>query len=229
MNLHIKEFSKRARGYQRHNYLQKEIAKRVVSKVKNRPKNILDLGCGGGEIFKNIDWEFDNFIAVDFAINMCKLHPKNSNITIINSNFDDETLFDELKSYKIDTIISSSAFQWSKDLNKLAYNISKITNNIYLSIFTNKTFKTINKTANLTSILPSNQKVIDIFKKRFKIDYKIESYKLYFDDKLSIFRYIKESGVSGGVQRLNFLETKKLIKNYPLNFLEFEVVYLFSK
>ena len=58
------------------------------------------------------------------------------------------------------------------------------------------------------------------------LEYKIESYKLHFDDKLSIFRYIKESGVSGGVKRLKFLETKELIKNYPLEFLEFEVIYL---
>jgi len=46
-----------------------------------------------------------------------------------------------------------------------------------------------------------------------------------------MLRYIKKSGVSGGRNLLTYKQTKKLMDEYPLNYLEFEVVYInsFSK
>ena len=57
----------------------------------------------------------------------------------------------------------------------------------------------------------------------------MKNYKLNFEDNLSLFRYIKKSGVSGGEKRLNYSETKALLKNYPHKFLEFEVIFLWGK
>jgi len=41
-----------------------------------------------------------------------------------------------------------------------------------------------------------------------------------------MFRYIKKSGVSGGEKQLNYQQMKRLMENYPLNYLEFEVLFV---
>jgi malonyl-CoA O-methyltransferase len=51
-------------------------------------------------------------------------------------------------------------------------------------------------------------------------------YKLEFDSVREMFRYIKRSGVSGNRNLLGFKEMKKLMNEYPLNYLEFEVVFI---
>jgi malonyl-CoA O-methyltransferase len=43
-----------------------------------------------------------------------------------------------------------------------------------------------------------------------------------------MLRYIKKSGVSGGQKKLSLKEIRKLLKNYPLNYLEFESITLKS-
>jgi malonyl-CoA O-methyltransferase len=52
---------------------------------------------------------------------------------------------------------------------------------------------------------------------------------LEFEDNISKFRYIKKSGVSSGKRELGYKETKELIRNYPLNYLEFEVLFVWGK
>jgi malonyl-CoA O-methyltransferase len=44
-----------------------------------------------------------------------------------------------------------------------------------------------------------------------------------------MFNYIKKSGVSGGEKQLTYKQTKQLMKNYPLNYLEFEVLFVKAK
>jgi malonyl-CoA O-methyltransferase len=51
-------------------------------------------------------------------------------------------------------------------------------------------------------------------------------YKLYFDTTYDMLRYIKRSGTSGGERHLGYREVKRLIYNYPLNYLEFEVIFV---
>jgi malonyl-CoA O-methyltransferase len=41
-----------------------------------------------------------------------------------------------------------------------------------------------------------------------------------------MFKYIKKSGVSGGEKRLGYKEMKVLMELYPLNYLEFEVLFV---
>ena len=221
-----KEFSKNASSYNEYNIIQKEVAKKVVSLVENSPKKVLDLGCGSGEIYKLIDWDIDEFIAVDISYEMCKLHPKNSKINVINANYEDDNLFKKLKQKKFDIVISSSSLQWCSNLDDIVKKISLLSDNCVVSIFCDKTFKTIYELSTLKSFLPSSDEVLKIFKKYFTVDYSIENYKLFFPDNISKFRYIKKSGVSGGKRRLGFKQTKDLIKNYPLDYLEFEVIFI---
>ena len=50
-------------------------------------------------------------------------------------------------------------------------------------------------------------------------------YKLEFGNKKDLFDYIKKSGVSGK-KSLSFSDSKKLYKEYDLNYLEFEVIFV---
>jgi malonyl-CoA O-methyltransferase len=116
--------------------------------------------------------------------------------------------------------------QWCSDIEKVVRNISHLSENCAVTIFCNKTFKTIYDMTTLKSFLPDFKGVVQIFQKYFDIQYEVENYKLYFPDNISKFRYMKRSGVSGGKRQLRYKETKELIENYPLDYLEFEVLYI---
>ena len=221
-----KEFSKNALSYNEYNIIQQEVAKKVISLIDFKPQNILDLGCGSGEIYKLIEWDFKSFTAVDISKKMCDLHPKESYIEVINANYEDDELYEMLKCKYFDMVISSSSLQWCSNLDEMAKKISKLSKNCTISLFCDGTFKAIYQTSGLKSFLPNRKEVIRIFEKYFEIEFSIERYKLFFKDNISKFRYIKKSGVSGGKRRLDFKKTKELIKNYPLDYLEFEVIYI---
>lgn len=227
---HIKEFSRHANSYDSHTVIQKEVATHLTCKIKNNPKKVLDLGCGSGAIHRNMKPNYELFIGVDNSANMCELHPKGENTIILNQSFESEEFFKYIKVYApLDLIVSSSALQWSKNLNNVIKSCKTISDNILFSIFTKGTFKSIYEMTQRESFLPSVEEVVAIVSKYYDIDYEVKKYKLEFDDNISKFRYIKRSGVSGGKKELTLIQTKELIKNYPYSFLEFEVVFISSK
>jgi malonyl-CoA O-methyltransferase len=220
---HTDEFSKRATSYKEHNIIQKKVVKKLVENIHSKPKNILDLGCGSGAVYNLLSWDIEKFTGVDKATNMCKLHPTDCKIELLNQDFEN------LEFGKYDLVISSSALQWAKNLDKVFKNIANSTDEIAFSIFCDGTFKTIYEVANLKSFLPNSHELIQLLNKYFEFSHEIVNYKLDFKDNISKFRYIKNSGVSGGERKLSFKDTKKLIENYPHGYLEFEVMFVFGK
>jgi len=223
------EFSKYASHYGNHNVIQERVASKLVELVKGKPKYILDLGCGNGAICKKIDWDYKHFTGVDFAPGMLELHPKSKKIESIYGDFNDDTLFENLLTYKYDFVFSASALQWSENLEKSFKHIQEFSAPIALAIFTSNTFKTINETADLKPMLRSSQEIEKLQKKYFNAAFELVEYKLEFESTREMFRYIKQSGVSGSRKVLNYKETKKLMREYPLNYLEFEVAFIISK
>lgn len=223
-----KEFSRNAQNYEKYNIIQKEVAKKLLDLVKKEtPKSMLDLGCGSGEIYKLIDWDVEKFVAVDISEEMCKIHPKDDIVKVICQNYEDNELFlSKLKVERFDAIISSSSLQWCRDLDSLLKRLTKLSDRVYFSIFCDKTFDAIYKITKLENFLPNYKNITETVSKYYKVEYKREFYKLYFEDNISKFRYIKKSGVSGGKRQLSYQETKRLIDEYPLDFLEFEVLYV---
>ena len=65
----------------------------------------------------------------------------------------------------------------------------------------------------------------DAFSSYFLCEFETIFYKLEFDNKKELFDYIKKSGVSGKSE-LTFEKAKKLYKEYNLNYLEFEVIFV---
>ena len=222
------EFSKYASNYNIHNVIQDKVASKLISLVNSNPKNILDLGCGNGAICKKVDWEYTHFLGVDFAPGMLELHPKSDNIESLYGDFNDEGLFEKLSTYQFDYIISASALQWSQNLEKTMMHIKSLDSPIALAIFTSNTFKTLNKTASLEPMLKSADEIYKLQKQIFNAKFEIVNYQLDFDSTRDMFRYIKKSGISGSRRVLDYKQTKKLMNEYPLSYLEFEVVFIYS-
>jgi len=223
-----KEFSKYAQSYKTYNIIQNKVVKKLLSTVHSKPKKILDLGCGSGAVVKNIDWDFEHFVGVDFAPMMLELHPKSNSIVCINGNFDDPKLFHILSRYEFDYIISSSALQWADKLDEVFFYIKSMNIPFSFAIFTSGTFQTLNKTANLPPLLRSADELRKLSQQYFDCEPELIQYSLEFDNVRDMFQYIKKSGVSGSRRVLSYKETKRLMQEYPSNTLEFEVAFIGS-
>ena len=222
------EFSKYALEYNSYNVIQKKVIEKLLSHVKHKPKNILDLGCGSGNLCRAIDWDYEHFTGADFAEGMLKLHPRSPKIELIYADFNDDALFKSKLTYIYDFIFSASALQWADDLQRVFDNIKRLNAPVALAIFTSNTFKTINKTASIGSILRSADEVRELAKRYFDAKSEVVNYRLEFESTRDMFRYIKKSGVSGSRKILNYKESKKLLREYPLSYLEFEVTFIYS-
>lgn len=220
-----KEFSKYANQYNSYNIIQQLVAKALVRDIKNKPKNILELGCGSGQIYKNISWNVDSYTAIDFSKEMCDLHPKDKNTTVSCYSFDSEDFLNFIENKEFDLVISSSALQWSKDLKKIIKALSYVSNEINAVLFTSNTFKTIQNITAKESPILDIKSIKESFSLYYDCSFEIYSYNLEFTNKRELFDYIKKSGISGE-SNLSFKEAKHLFKTYSLNYLEFEVVFI---
>jgi len=220
------QFSKYANQYKNHNIIQQIVAKSLVRELKTKPKKILELGCGSGQVYNHIDWDVDYYKAIDFSSSMCELHPKADNIEVKCYDFDTEEFLNEIKDNDYDIVLSSSALQWSKDLSKIVKYLSYITNEINAVLFTSNTFKTIQNISETNSPILDENSIKEAFSKYFDCEFETIEYKLEFDNKKDLFDYIKNSGVSGGSATLDYKMAKKLFKEYKLNYLEFEVIFV---
>ena len=221
------EFSKYATHYNSYNVIQQKVADKLLSFVTSEPKNILDLGCGSGTLAKKITWKYEKLIAVDFAPRMLELHPKSKNIETIYGNFNDANLFELLKEYKFDYILSASSLQWANDMEKTFQQLQALEVPLALAVFTANTFKTLHVTAGLEPLLIDTCKLSQLQKKYFNAHFEVVQYKLAFHNVREMFRYIKKSGVSGSRNVLSYKEMKRVMHEYPLDYLEFEVAFIY--
>jgi len=223
-----KEFSKNAQSYLDHNTIQNRVASELIASLPSQPKRIIDLGCGNGGLFKQIDWELEHFIGVDFASQMLELHPKTAITECIFGNFNNPQLYEHLYSLQMEHLFSASALQWAEDLDKVFTFITALDIPVSLAIFTSGTFTTLNKTAGLAPLLRSSTEVQTLVEKHFNAKFEVKTYQLKFNNTREMFRYIKKSGVSGSRRVLDYKQTKQLMQAYPLDYLEFEVVFIYS-
>jgi len=226
-----KQFSKYANQYNNHNIIQQIVAKSIVRDIKSQPKRILELGCGSGQIYKNITWDIDYYKAIDFSDSMCELHPKAPNVKVECHDFDNSSFHESIKDEKFDLVISASALQWSKDLGKIVKRLTTITSEINAVLFTSNTFKTIQNITNTKSPILSLTEIKEAFSLHCDCEFEVYNYNLEFDNKKELFDYIKKSGVSGANSKLSYRDSKLLLQKYDLNYLEFEVIFVkaFSK
>jgi malonyl-CoA O-methyltransferase len=229
----IEEFSRYAHEYNTYNVIQAEVATTLVESLPSRHfSTIIDMGCGSGEIYKNLvkhAHSFDHFIALDSSQEMLEIHPSDKSIEKICADFNKSETFEQFTLPSGSLFLSSSALQWSRDLDFTLREIAKKTTDAYFTIFTSNTFQTLHQTAQITSPIYSAQKLQSTIKKYFDAAFELREYKLHFKSVREMFNYIKKSGVSGGEKQLSYKDTKALMENYPLDYLEFEVLFVKAK
>jgi malonyl-CoA O-methyltransferase len=235
-------FSKYAHQYNHYNLIQKQVLERLLDQLEplfeksSNNLSILDIGCGSGQVYTALSqrgWNCKSFIALDFSEAMCNLHPKASEVKVIQQDFDSMDLEELLKltpDNKFDLIISSSALQWSSNIDKLLQKLAQIPTFLALNIFTADTFKTLWQTNQKTSpiypkevLIPSLNCYLD------NIMIETLSYTLEFENKKTLFDYIKNSGVGTTKEPLTYKESKHLYQHYPISYLEFEILQIVTK
>lgn len=224
----VKEFSRFAHHYNTYNMIQSEVARVLVSQIPSAAA-IVDIGCGSGEVYKHLELvkhSFDEFIALDSSQEMLNMHPSSTKITKICADFNAWEI-DEILPSKLDTLlISSSALQWSKDLDFTLSILAKKFKRAHFAIFTSSTFKTLHQVAKIDSPIYAEALLKEKIQKYYKAKFETKEYRLYFENVTAMFNYIKKSGVSGGERKLSYRQTKQLMLNYPLDYLEFEVLFV---
>ncbi|WP_456449480.1 methyltransferase [Hydrogenimonas sp.] len=219
-----KEFRRFAASYGRYNLIQARVARALVSKIDRPYPIVVDLGCGSGGLFQAYEQPFTKYWAIDAAPEMLALHPSDPRVEKMVGNFDDASLFETLETLDFDLLVSSSALQWSADLDWTLERISSLKRPAAMAIFTSGTFASLRRVTGTPSPIRSARETIDLLERHFDATIDILHYRLYFRDTLSMLRYIKRSGVSGGERHLPYGAIKRVIENYRLPYLEFEVV-----
>jgi len=230
----VQEFSRFAHEYDTYNMIQAKVATALVSILpKQSYKNIIDIGCGSGEVYKNLQAqaiETERFVGLDSSSEMLTLHPENARVTTICVNFNEKDFLKEIPKFEYDLVLSSSALQWSTNLSYTLGNLSTLSPHFYGAVFTSGTFKTLHQTGNVKSPIYSVDTVQDAIKTYYSnVHFKVQHYRLEFESTRDMFKYIKQSGVSSGERKLSYKQTKELMETYPLNYLEFEVLFIDAK
>ena len=226
----IQEFSRFAHEYNTYNVIQSKVAASLVALVPpSHYDTIIDIGCGSGEVYKNIeksDCSFKHFIALDSSEEMLALHPLDRKLKTKCIDFNKPNMFEGFNLKDDSLVLSSSALQWSKDLDFTLSQIAKQASRAYFAIFTSNTFKTLHQTAQLSSPIYTDIQLKEVIEKYYDAKFELKTYQLSFDNVRDMFHYIKKSGVSGGEKQLTYREIKHLMRTYPLDYLEFEVLFV---
>lgn len=229
----VKEFSRFADEYNKYNVIQKEVAKKLCGFLEKKSYgNILDLGAGDGAVYQNLlrqNIKFKTFTALDFSKEMLRLHPTDAHVHKVCLDFNGSEFSTLFQKNQFEFLISSSALQWSRDLELVLESLSHFSDQFYFSFFTSNTFKTLHKTVDITSPIYSQDQITKALDILFAYEMEIVEYKLEFDSVHNMLRYIKKSGVSAGVEQLSYKQMKTLMRNYSLDYLEFEVMFIKAK
>jgi len=229
----VREFSRFAHEYNKHNIIQSEVAKKLVSMLdKERYDKALDIGSGSGAVYQNMIEQgifVNEFIALDFSSEMLRLHPQVDNVETVCLDFNNSSSFERFLDNEFTLLISASALQWSDNISSVLDSISRLSSEHYFAFFTSKTFSTLHRVAGIHSPIYAKESIIDALKHYEICKMEEVEYRLNFNSVHEMFRYIKRSGVSGGSGQLSYGEMKKIMKEYPLDYLEFEVLFVKAK
>jgi malonyl-CoA O-methyltransferase len=223
------EFSRYASQYNSRNIIQAKVAQKLLSLVPKRDySRVIDIGCGRGEVHRNLIDQgipFAHLTAMDISKPMLHLHPSGESIIKIEADFNSSDFIKALPYSHYDLLLSSSALQWSQALESTLAALAALCDECYFAIFTSETFRSLQLYTNTASPIYDEGILKEKIGQHFDVQFETVRYKLNFDTPYQMLRYIKESGASGGRQRLGYKELKRVIENYPYKYLEFEVLY----
>ncbi|MBH44652.1 MAG: malonyl-[acyl-carrier protein] O-methyltransferase BioC [Gammaproteobacteria bacterium] len=159
----LKSFNKRAKKYDEYSIIQREVADRLIDRIKMikiNPKKILDIGSGTGYLSNKLKIIFpqSEIICLDLSSQMLNISKKKYP-NLLHLVADAEDL--PFKDSSFDFVLSSFTFHWCKDIDKLLSTIIKILNEKGLLIFTTVGPDTLIELNNIFKEIDNEQHVND--------------------------------------------------------------------
>jgi malonyl-CoA O-methyltransferase len=222
----LQEFSRFAAEYSIYNSVQRRVAERIASMVKGCPARVVDIGCGPGAVYEQLGHAPEALMALDFSAPMLAEHPDGPGVVKVEGDFNCPETFRRIEAFAPEQVVSASSLQWSTDIAATLQRIAGLECPASIGLFTANTFRTLHATAGIESPIHSRDSILDAASCLAACTVETVQYELTFDHTAAMLRYIKRSGVSGGDSRLSIAQVRRLIAEYPLDCLEFEVVYL---
>ncbi|WP_195339901.1 malonyl-ACP O-methyltransferase BioC [Fusobacterium sp. 1001295B_180824_G3] len=219
-------FNKHYNVYEKYSLAQKQVAKNLLAYMKEA--NILDteinsifeIGCGTGIFTKEYRNLFPNSELILNDIFDVREFIKN-----INYNIFIQENIEELDIPKSDLVVSSSVFQWIKDIDSLIRNIAEHTDNLCFSSYVFGNLIEIKNHFSISLDYLKIEEFEEILKKYFpSVKSYNETIKLNFESPMVLLKHLKYTGVTG-FQKSSISK----IKSFKDNILTYEVAYFICK
>ena len=219
-------FYKYYNEYENYSLAQKQVAKNLLdymgkSNIFNTQINsIFEIGCGTG-IFTREYRKY--FLHSDLILN--DIFDVREFIKDIDYNIFIQENIEELDIPKSDLVVSSSVFQWIKDVDALIRNIAEHTDNLCFSSYIFGNLVEIKNHFGVSLDYLNIEEFEEILKKYFtSVKSYSETIKLDFENPMSVLKHLKYTGVTG------FQKTSiSKIKTFKDNILTYEVAYFICK
>ncbi len=218
----IMNFNKEFKNYNSNAITQKSVAEKLLTLIDQNKKynSILELGCGTG-IFTEYIVKNLNFNTLDLN----DIFDTREFFSYINySNFFIENM-ESLTLKKYSLILSSSAFQWVDNFEKLIEKISKSTDYLVFSIYSKGNLIEIFNHFGVTLEYHSTEEIKNILQKYFKeISFEEDTFVLEFPTPLAALKHLKKTGVTG-FQKSSY----SLTKSFNSTLLTYKISYFSCK
>ena len=219
-------FNKHYNVYEKYSLAQKQVAKNLLdyigkSNIFNTQINsIFEIGCGTGIFTKEYR---KYFLHSDLILN--DLFDVREFIKDIDYNIFIQENIEELDIPKSDLVVSSSVFQWIKDIESLIRNIVEHTDNLCFSSYIFGNLLEIKNHFGVSLDYLNIEEFEEILKKYFSsVKSYSETIKLNFGSPMLLLKHLKYTGVTG------FQKTSiSKIKTFKDNILTYEVAYFICK
>ena len=219
-------FYKYYNEYENYSLAQKQVAKNLLdymgkSNIFNTQINsIFEIGCGTG-VFTREYRKY--FLHSDLILN--DIFDVREFIKDIDYNIFIQENIEELDIPKSDLVVSSSVFQWIKDIESLIRNIAEHTDNLCFSSYIFGNLLEIKNHFGVSLDYLNIEEFEEILKKYFSsVKSYSETIKLNFGSPMLLLKHLKYTGVTG------FQKTSiSKIKTFKDNILTYEVAYFICK
>lgn len=212
------KFNEYFKVYDNYSFVQKKVATKLCDFVEEKKvKSLFEIGCGTG-IFTKLYKE---------KLNIEKL--------ILNDIFDvrgnisdidyDEILIGDVEIMELpksDMIVSSSVFQWIKDLDALLKKISEKTEEVIFSIYVYDNLIEIKNHFGVSLDYHTTAEVKELVSKYYKdVEFFEEEIILEFEDARAALKHLKYTGVTGIAAKMPLTK----IRTFDSKFLTYKVAY----
>ena len=219
-------FNKHYNVYEKYSLAQKQVAKNLLDYMgksnifDTKIDSIFEIGCGTG-IFTREYRKY--FLHSDLILN--DLFDVREFIKDIDYNIFIQENIEELDIPKSDLVVSSSVFQWIKDIDSLIRNIAEHTDNLCFSSYIFGNLLEIKNHFGVSLDYLNIEEFEEILKKYFSsVKSYSETIKLNFGSPMLLLKHLKYTGVTG------FQKTSiSKIKTFKDNILTYEVAYFICK